>query len=91
MDQNQFLKADSEKAARLIKSLHFLVDELLTDAITDQDFEGCIEIARSIVSNCEELKRMHRPEKVVQLHDIATQFLSKGVDVSTVKRSIHES
>ncbi|GJI58741.1 hypothetical protein G3M80_13380 [Bacillus altitudinis] len=88
MNLNHFLKADRDKAERLIKSIHFLVDELLSDAITDQDFDGCIEIAGSIVSNCEELKRMHRPEQVVQLHDIATQFLSKGVDVSIVRGPI---
>ncbi|WP_415316027.1 YqaH family protein [Bacillus safensis] len=88
MNLNNFLKTDRDKAERLIKSIHFLVDELLSDAITDQDFDGCIEIAGSIVSNCEELKRMHRPEQVVQLHDIATQFLSKGVDVSIVRGPI---
>lgn len=88
MNLNHFLKADRDKAERLIKSIHFLVDELLSDAITDQDFDGCIEIAGSIVSNCVELKRMHRPEQVVQLHDIATQFLSKGVDVSIVRGPI---
>ncbi|KEP27251.1 YqaH family protein [Bacillus zhangzhouensis] len=88
MNLNNFLKTDRDKAERLIKSIHFLVDELLSDAITDQDFTGCIEIAGSIVSNCEELKRMHRPEQVVQLHDIATQFLSKGVDVSIVRGPI---
>ncbi|MCY7576164.1 YqaH family protein [Bacillus pumilus] len=91
MNLNNFLKTDREKAERLIKSLHFLVDELLSDAVTDQDFEGCIEIAGSIVSNCEELKRMHHPEQVVQLHDLATKFLSKGLNVSTVKRPLHES
>ncbi|MFJ6204199.1 YqaH family protein [Bacillus pumilus] len=88
MNLNNFLKTDRDKAERMIKSIHFLVDELLSDAITDQDFDGCIEIAGSIVSNCEELKRMHRPEQVVQLHDIATQFLSKGVDVSIVRGPI---
>lgn len=91
MNLNHFLKTDRDKAERLIKSIHFLVDELLTDAITDQDFEGCIEIAGSIVSNCEELKRMHHPEQVVQLHEIATQFLSKGLNVSTIKRPTYES
>lgn len=87
MNLNHFLKTDRDKAERLIKSIHFLVDELLSDAITDQDFDGCIEIAGSIVSNCEELKRMHRPEQVVRLHEIATQFLGKGLNVSTIKRS----
>ncbi|MGD7061041.1 YqaH family protein [Bacillus altitudinis] len=88
MNLNNFLKTDRDKAERLIKSIHFLVDELLSDAVTDQDFDGCIEIAGSIISNSEELKRMHRPEQVVQLHDIATQFLSKGVDVSIVRGPI---
>lgn len=88
MNLNHFLKTDREKAERLVKSLHFLVDELLSDAIKDQDFDGCIEIAGSIISSCEELNRMHRPEQVVQLHDIATQFLSRGLDVSTVRRPI---
>ncbi|MCY7680621.1 hypothetical protein MH122_17640 [Bacillus pumilus] len=88
MNLDNFLKTDRDKAERLIKSIHFLVDELLTDAITDQDFDGCIEIAGSIISNSEELKRMHRPEQVVQLHDIATQFLSEGLNVSTIRRPI---
>lgn len=88
MELNHFFKADREKAVKLIKSLHFLVDELLTDAITDQDFEGCIEIAGSIISSCEELKRMHRSEQGMQLHEIAARFLSKGLNVSTIKRSI---
>ncbi|MFP3420630.1 YqaH family protein [Bacillus sp. SIMBA_154] len=91
MNLNNFLKTDREKAERLIKSLHFLVDELLSDAVTDQDFEGCIEIAGSIVSNCEELKRMHHPEQVVQLQEVATRLLSKGLNVSTAKRPIYES
>ncbi|WAT79577.1 YqaH family protein [Bacillus safensis] len=88
MNLNHFLKTDRDKAERLIKSIHFLDDELLSDAITDQDFDGCIEVALSIISNCEELKRMHHPEQVVQLHDLANQFLSKGLNVSTIKRSI---
>ncbi|KKD42538.1 YqaH family protein [Bacillus sp. FSL L8-0167] len=75
MDLNQFLKADREKAARLIKSLHFLVDELLTDPITDQDFEGCIEIAGSVITNCKELKRIEQSEHIVQLH--ASKFEDK--------------
>ncbi|MBQ4816447.1 hypothetical protein IHP72_09375 [Bacillus pumilus] len=91
MNINNFLKTDREKAERLIKSLHFLVDELLTDAIKDQDFDGCIEVAGSIVSNCEELKRMHHPEQVVQLHEVAIQFLGKGLNVSTIKRPTYES
>lgn len=86
MNLDNFLKTDREKAVRLIKSTQFLVDELLSDAVTDQDFEGCIEIAGSIVSNCEELKRMHHPEQVVQLHEVAVQFLGKGFNVSTIKR-----
>lgn len=85
---DNFLKTDRSKAERLIKSTQFLIDELLSDAIKDQDFDGCIEIAGSIISSCEELNRMHRPEQVVQLHDIATQFLSRGLDVSTVRRPI---
>ncbi|WP_144494893.1 YqaH family protein [Bacillus sp. WP8] len=88
MDLNQFLKADCEKSVRLIKSTQFLVDELLSDAIKDQDFDGCVEIAGSVITNCKELKRMHRSEQGVQLHEIAAQFLSKGLNVSTIKRSI---
>ncbi|PCK21863.1 hypothetical protein CEY02_06525 [Bacillus pumilus] len=91
MNLNNFLKTDRDKAERLIKSIEFLADELLSDAITDRDFEGCIEIAGSIISNCEELKRMHNPEQVVQLQEVATRLLSKGLNVSTAKRPIYES
>ncbi|MGE6626164.1 YqaH family protein [Bacillus pumilus] len=91
MNLNNFLKTDRDKAERLIKSIEFLADELLSDAITDRDFEGCIEIAGSIISNCEELKRMHHPEQVVQLQEVATRLLSKGLNVSTAKRPIYES
>ncbi|MBU8574951.1 YqaH family protein [Bacillus pumilus] len=91
MNLNNFLKTDRDKAERMIKSIEFLADELLSDAITDRDFEGCIEIAGSIISNCEELKRMHHPEQVVQLQEVATRLLSKGLNVSTAKRPIYES
>ncbi|QKN78669.1 hypothetical protein GZ55_13025 [Bacillus pumilus] len=86
MDLNPFLKADREKAARLIKSLHFLVDELLTDAITDQDFEGCIEIAGSVITNCKELKRIEQSEYIVPLHKIASKFEDRGLKISNVTR-----
>lgn len=88
MNLNSFLKTDRNKAERLIKSTQFLIDELLSDAIKDQDFDGCLEIAGSIVSNCEELKRMHRPENVVQLHELASRLVKKGYSIETIKKTI---
>ncbi|MCY7566187.1 YqaH family protein [Bacillus safensis] len=91
MTLDNFLKTDRDKANRLIESTQFLIDELLSDAIKDQDFDGCIEIAGSIIFSCEELKRMHRSDQVVQLHELASHFLSKGLNVSTIKRPTYES
>ncbi|MGE6525935.1 YqaH family protein [Bacillus safensis] len=86
MDLNQFLKADCEKAVRLIKSTQFLVDELLSDAIKDQDFDGCVEIAGSVITNCKELKRIKQSEHIVLLHKIASKFEDRGLKISNVTR-----
>ncbi|MGJ5636374.1 YqaH family protein [Bacillus altitudinis] len=86
MDLNQFLKADCEKSVRLIKSTQFLVDELLSDAIKDQDFDGCVEIAGSVITNCKELKRIKQSEHRVQLHKIASKFEDRGLKISNVTR-----
>ncbi|QXJ47146.1 YqaH family protein [Bacillus sp. FSL K6-2869] len=86
MDLNQFLKADCEKSVRLIKSTQFLVDELLSDAIKDQDFDGCVEIAGSVITNCKELKRIEQSEHIVQLHKIASKFEDRGLKISNVTR-----
>jgi len=87
MNLNNFLKADREKAERLIKSTQFLISELLPEAIEDQDFNGCVEIAASVISNCKDLKRMEYQEQVVQLHEVASKLVSKGINASTVGRS----
>ncbi|MDA1478112.1 YqaH family protein [Bacillus changyiensis] len=87
MNLNRFLKSDRERAERLIKSMDFLITELLPDAIEDGDYEGCIEIAGSMIAHCKDLKRMEHPEQVVQLHEIASKLLSKGIDVSTIRRA----
>ncbi|QQX15256.1 MULTISPECIES: YqaH family protein [Bacillus] len=86
MDLNQFLKADCEKSVRLIKSTQFLVDELLSDAIKDQDFDGCVEIAGSVITNCKELKRIEQSENIVPLHKIASKFEDRGLKISNVTR-----
>ncbi|MED2945256.1 YqaH family protein [Bacillus swezeyi] len=86
MNLNHFLKTDREKAERLIESTQNLISELPA-AIEEQDFEGCVEIAASIISHCKDLKRMEYPEQVVQLRAIVSKFASRGINVSTVGRS----
>ncbi|MEC2221322.1 YqaH family protein, partial [Bacillus subtilis] len=55
------------------------------------NFDECIDLCLSAAEMFKEIKRMHHPEQVVQLHEVATQFLSKGLDVSIVKRPVYES
>ncbi|RCK11022.1 hypothetical protein DT075_27655 [Bacillus licheniformis] len=38
-------------------------------------------------TNCKDLKRMEHPEQVVRLHEIASKFANRGLNVSTVRRS----
>ncbi|MEC2293155.1 YqaH family protein [Bacillus licheniformis] len=89
MNLNHFLKSDREKAERLYKSLQYLVSELLEDAVKEGDFDGCIELAGSIVDHSRDLKKMQHPEQVVELHEIASKFAKKGLDVTAVKRNVH--
>ncbi|MBU8701153.1 hypothetical protein B4125_0156 [Bacillus paralicheniformis] len=85
MKLNNFLKADRQKAERMIESTQNLISELPA-AIEEQDFEGCVEIAASIISHCKDLKRMEHPEQVVQLREIVSNLASRGINVSTVRR-----
>ncbi|MCB6219062.1 MULTISPECIES: YqaH family protein [Bacillus subtilis group] len=85
MNLNNFLKADREKAERLFISTRDLISELPV-AIEDHDFEGCVEIAATIISNCKDLKRMEHPEQVVRFREIASKFASRGLNVSAVGR-----
>ncbi|MEC1552586.1 YqaH family protein [Bacillus haynesii] len=89
MNLNHFLKSDREKAESLCKSLHFVVFELLDEAIKKGDFDGCIALAGSIVDHSRDLKKMQHPEQVVELHEIASKFARKGLDVTAVKRRVH--
>ncbi|MED1173667.1 YqaH family protein [Bacillus inaquosorum] len=91
MNLNNFLKSDKEKVTRKLAAAHFLLNELLPDEIEDNNFEECIDLCLSAAEMFKDIKRMHHPEQVVQLHGIATQFVSKGLDVSIVKRPIYES
>ncbi|MCY8546881.1 YqaH family protein [Bacillus vallismortis] len=91
MNLNQFLKSDKEKAKRKLASAQFLLNELLPDEIEDNNFDECIDLCLSAAEMFKEIKRMHHPEQVVQLHEFATQFLSKGLDVSIVQRPVYES
>ena len=86
MNLNRFLKTDREKAERLFISTRDLISELPA-AIEEHDFEGCVEIAATIILNCKDLKRMEHPEQVVRLHEIASKFANRGLNVSTVRRS----
>ncbi|AUZ30160.1 hypothetical protein MH050_23200 [Bacillus licheniformis] len=86
MNLNHFLKSDREKAERLYKSLQFLVSELLEDAVKEGDFDGCIELAGSIVDHSRDLKKMQHSEQVVELHEIASKFAKRGLDVKPVRR-----
>lgn len=89
MNLNHFLKSDREKAEDLYKSLQFIVFELLGDVVKKGDFDGCIELAGSIVDHSRDLKKMQHPEQVVELHEIASKFAKKGLDVTAVKRNVH--
>ncbi|MCY9434192.1 YqaH family protein [Bacillus haynesii] len=92
MNLNHFLKSDREKAERLYKSLHFVVFELLDEAIKKGDFDGCIALAGDITDHSRDLKKMQHPEKVVQLNEIASEFFKRGIDVECVKpptRRVH--
>lgn len=86
MNLNHFLKSDRENAERLLRSTQNLISELLPAAIEDQDFDGCVEIAATIISNCKDLQRMEHPEQVVQLSEIVSNLASRGINVSTVRR-----
>ncbi|NUJ19323.1 hypothetical protein FKN04_22585 [Bacillus glycinifermentans] len=86
MNINHFLKSDREKAQRLFDSMQFMASELLTAAIKDGDFDGCRELAESIAQHSKELKKMEHPEQVVQLHEIASKFAKRGLDVKPVRR-----
>ncbi|CAI6265146.1 MULTISPECIES: YqaH family protein [Bacillus] len=91
MNLNNFLKQDRELAKRKLGSAQFLLQELLPKEIKDNNFDECIDLCLSAAEMFKDIKRMHHPEQVVQLHEIATQFLSKGLDVSIVKRPVYES
>ncbi|MCY8470120.1 YqaH family protein [Bacillus haynesii] len=85
MNLNNFLKAGREKAERLFISARDLISELPA-AIEEHDFEGCVEIAASIISHCKDLQRMEHPEQIVQLREIVSNLASRGINVSTVRR-----
>ncbi|MFJ9204101.1 YqaH family protein [Bacillus velezensis] len=91
MNLNNFLKQDRELAKRKLGSAQFLLQELLPEEIKDNNFDECIDLCLSATEMFKEIKRMHHPEQVVQLHEVATQFLSKGLNVSIVKRAVYES
>ncbi|MGR7976551.1 YqaH family protein [Bacillus velezensis] len=91
MNLNNFLKQDRELAKRKLGSAQFLLQELLPEEIKDNNFDECIDLCLSAAEMFKEIKRMHHPEQVVQLHEVATQFLSKGLNVSIVKRAVYES
>ncbi|MEC2212603.1 YqaH family protein [Bacillus paralicheniformis] len=89
MNLNHFLKSDREKAEDLYKSLQFIAFELLEDVVKKGDFDGCITLANAIVDHSRDLKKMQHPEQVVELHEIASKFAKKGLDVTAVKRNVH--
>ncbi|ADF59167.1 MULTISPECIES: YqaH family protein [Bacillus subtilis group] len=86
MNLNEFLKTDRQNAERKIKSMEFLLQDLIPDALQDGDFDGCLEMVETLKQHCEELKRMHHPIQVVQLHEIATRFFNRGINVELIRR-----
>ncbi|MED4845123.1 YqaH family protein [Bacillus atrophaeus] len=86
MRLNQFLKSDSELAYRKLSTAQFLLNELLPAEIEDCNFEECIDLCLSAAEMFKEVNRMHQPAPVTQLHEIASRFLTKGIDVSVVAR-----
>lgn len=88
MKLNQFLKSDSELAKQKISSAQFLLNELLPTEIEDCNYEECIDLCLSAAEMFKEINRMHQPAPVTQLHEIASLFSKRGIDVSVVQRGM---
>ncbi|MCX2736241.1 YqaH family protein [Bacillus sp. IS1] len=88
MNLNEFLKTDRQNAERKIKSIKFLLQDLIPDALQDGDFDGCLEMIETLKQHCEDLNRMHQPALVSQLHEIASRFSLRGIDVAVVQRGL---
>ncbi|MCY8824516.1 YqaH family protein [Bacillus atrophaeus] len=86
MNLNQLSKSDKKLAQRKISTAQFLLNELLPAEIGDCNFEECIDLCLSAAEMFKEINRIHQPAPVTQLHEIASRFLTKGVDVSVVAR-----
>ncbi|GLZ63718.1 YqaH family protein [Bacillus amyloliquefaciens] len=87
MKLNQFLTSDKEKATRKLAAAQFLLNELLPDEIEDNNFDECIDLCLSAAEMFKEIRRMHHPVQVVQLHEIATRFFSREINVELIKPS----
>ncbi|MCY8987990.1 YqaH family protein [Bacillus atrophaeus] len=85
MRLNQFLKSDSELAYRKLSTAQFLLNELLPAEIEDCNYEECIDLCLSAAEMFKEINRMHHP---AQLHEIASRFSERGIDVSVVTRGL---
>ncbi|MBP1083479.1 fumarate reductase subunit D [Bacillus capparidis] len=67
------------------------MQELLPEEIADNNFEECISLCESAIQMFRDLKRMHHPVEVVQMHELASQFLQKGINVNVIRVPDHES
>ncbi|AYK68033.1 hypothetical protein D9C11_23140 [Bacillus subtilis subsp. subtilis] len=88
MKLDHFLKSDSESVLRKLSTAQFLLSELLPAEIEDCNFEECIDLCLSAAEMFKEINRMHQPASVTQLHEIASRFSLKGIDVSVVQRGL---
>ncbi|AZI47268.1 MULTISPECIES: YqaH family protein [Bacillus] len=86
MKLDHFLKSDSVSVLRKLSTAQFLLSELLPDEIEDCNFEECIDLCLSAAEMFKEINRMHQLASVTQLHEIASRFSLKGIDVSVVQR-----
>ncbi|MCC9023001.1 YqaH family protein [Bacillus nakamurai] len=85
MNLNQLSKSDSELANRKLSTAQFLLSELLPAEIEDCNFEECIDLCLSAAEMFKEINRMYHP---IQIHEIASRFSSRGIDVSVVQRGL---
>lgn len=88
MRLNQSLKSDSVSVLRKLSTAQSLLHELLPAEIEDCNFEECIDLCLSAAEMFKEINQMHQSASVTQLHEIASRFSLRGIDVSVVQRGL---
>ncbi|ATO28653.1 YqaH family protein [Bacillus atrophaeus] len=85
MNLNQLSKSDKKLTQRKISAAQFLLNELLPAETEDCNFEECVDLCLSAAEMFKEVNQMHHP---AQLHEIASRFSERGIDVSVVTRGL---